>query len=79
MVEGLLKRAALVIAALFFLAGVPAAASSGFAPGSTCQIYLGPNQPLADAARDPGQWNCRKSGWRLEQGDAVIRFDRLLR
>lgn len=75
MVVGLLKRAALVFAALFFLAGVPAAASSGFAPGSTCLAADPGNVGYPALAREPERWSCDRREWSWAPERAVLRFD----
>jgi diguanylate cyclase (GGDEF)-like protein len=65
--------AILAVLALFGLSS-PAAAGS-FAPGSTCRIYLAPGETPQAAERSPERWNCGSSGWRVESGEALVRFD----
>ena len=75
MIEGLLKRAVLLVAALFLLAGAPAVASSTFAPGSTCLAADPDNAGFAALARDRSLWSCNRGDWSWAPERAVMRFD----
>lgn len=75
MVEGLLKRAALLIAALFLLAGSPAVASDTFAPGSTCFAADPQKLGYEALARDRAGWSCDRREWSWAPEHAVLRFD----
>lgn len=75
MVEGLLKRATMIIAALFMLAGNPAVANGGFAPGSTCFAADPDNAGYAALAREPAHWSCDRSTWSVAPERAILRLD----
>lgn len=66
--------AAMLAAFALFSPGGPAMAE-GFAPGSTCRIYLAPGETPKTAERSPERWNCGNSGWRIESDAALVRFD----
>jgi len=75
MVEGMLRQAALAIAALFLLAGAPAVASGPFAPGSTCLAANPDGTGYADLANNSARWSCNESEWSWAPERAVLRFD----
>jgi len=66
--------AALCAAAWLLVAGSPALARD-FAPGSTCRIYLQPDETYASVSRSAERWNCNATGWHVESDQALVRFD----
>ena len=65
--------AMLAVIVLFGLGG--SALAGSFAPGSTCRIYLAPRETPEAAEQRPEKWSCGSPGWRVQSGEALVRFD----
>lgn len=70
-----LRFLAVLLAAIGLLGLGGPAAAQGFAPGSTCRIYLAAGETAQSAERTPERWNCSQAGWRVQSDHALVRFD----
>ena len=66
--------AVLCAALAMLLAGAPASARD-FAPGSVCRIYLQQGETYDSVSRSAERWACDATGWRVQSGEALVRFD----
>jgi diguanylate cyclase (GGDEF)-like protein len=75
MVVGIARRIGAIFAAILLLAGAPALADDGFAPGSTCLAADPDDLGHAALVRDTAGWSCDPSTWSAAPEHAVLRFD----